>query len=54
MTEQEQQEHVEKVKAVADAARKFLKVYDEFMPEYPEAVGEYLDALIDAIDRTGD
>jgi hypothetical protein len=44
---------VEKVKAVAHAARKFLAIYDEFDGD-PACVGEYLDALIEAVDATGD
>jgi len=50
--DQEQQKEV--VKGIADAARAFLRTYDEFFPEYPEAIGEDLAALIDAVDKLGD
>lgn len=39
----------EQVAAVAEAARAFVKVYDEF-DGGPNCVGEHLAALIDAID----
>jgi hypothetical protein len=44
---------VEKVKAVADAARKFLAIYHVFDGDLA-CVGEYLDALIEAVDAIGD
>ena len=50
MTEQEEKEKVAKV---AEAARAFVRVWDEFEGD-PVCVGEYLDALIDAVDATGD
>jgi hypothetical protein len=43
--------HIQKV---IDAARRFVRCADEFFPEYPDAVGECLDPLIDAIDALGD
>ena len=43
----------ETAEAVASAARGFLRVYDEFDGD-PACVGEYLDALIDAMDKLGD
>lgn len=43
----------EQVKSIAEAARSFLKSYDEFDGE-PSAVGEWLDALITATDKLGD
>ena len=51
MSEQEEREAIEKI---AEAARSFLKTYDEFWPEYPAAVGEYLDALFTAIEGYDD
>ena len=43
----------EQVKSVAEAARSFLKCYDEFNDQ-PECCGEYLEALITATDKLGD
>lgn len=39
------------VEGVAKAARAFLASYDEFYPDYPSAIGENLDALIEALDK---
>ena len=53
----DQNQEIEKQKAavgrVAESARAFLRVWDEFDGD-PSCVGEYLDALIDAVDKTGD
>lgn len=38
------------VEKIASAARSFLATYDEFYPEYPDTLGESLDALIDAME----
>lgn len=50
MTEQEEKENVAKV---AEAARAFVRVWDEFEDD-PGCVGEYLDALVTAVDGLGD
>jgi len=50
MTEEEEKE---KVSAIAEAARQFLRVYDEFDGD-PACCGEYLDALFDATNDYGD
>ncbi len=42
------------VEKIAAAARSFLSTYDEFWPEYPEAIGEPLDALMTSFDALGD
>lgn len=47
------QQEKEKIEKVAESARAFLRVYDEFDGD-PSCIGEYLAALIDAIDATGD
>lgn len=39
------------VEGVAKAARAFLASYDEFYPEYSCAIGENLDALIEAMEK---
>lgn len=44
----------ENIDKVAKAAEHFAKVAAEFLPEYPEAIGEHLDALIIAVDNLGD
>jgi len=38
----------EQVKNIAEAARSFLRVYDEFDGD-PSCVGEYLDALLEKV-----
>lgn len=43
-----------KVGVVAEAARAFVRTYDEFFPDYPEACDEYLAALICAVDGLED
>lgn len=48
------EQEIEEVKKIAEAARAFLAVYDEFMPEHPEALSEYLDALLTATGNYGD
>jgi hypothetical protein len=44
----------EKLTRVAACARAFLRAYDEFGDDYPPAVGEWLEPLIEAIDALGD
>lgn len=39
---------------LASAARKFANVADEFLPDNPGAITEYLDALIVGVNRLGD
>jgi hypothetical protein len=46
------QQEKKNVKAVADAARAFLASYDEFDGD-PAPCGEFLDALVIAIDELG-
>jgi hypothetical protein len=46
--------YAEKVAKVVEEARRLVKLADEFMPEYPGAIGEQLDALIDAVDGLGE
>lgn len=38
------------VEGIAVAARSFLSSYDEFWPEYPDAIGDWLQSLITAVD----
>lgn len=47
------EEEKQKIENVVKAARALVAVWDEFDGD-PSCVGEHLDALIDAIDRTGD
>lgn len=42
-----------RVQRVAESSRAFLQIYDEFDGD-PSCVGEYLDALCEAIDALGD
>lgn len=47
------EQETEKIVNVANAARAFIATWDEFNGD-PSYVGEHLDALIDAVDATGD
>lgn len=44
----------QKITNVIDRARALVKIADEFWPDHPSAIDDYLTALIDAIDETGD
>jgi hypothetical protein len=44
----------EKLARIAACARAFLRAYDEFGDDYPPAVGEWLDPLVEAVDGLGD
>lgn len=48
-----QEEEKAKVKEVAEAARSFLKCYDEF-DDQPECCGEYLEVLVGKVTELGD
>jgi hypothetical protein len=41
------------VDRIINAARRLVRTADEFWPEYPEAIGEDLEALGDAFDHYG-
>ncbi len=51
---QAQMDDVVKLQHIGRAARRFADAADEFLPEYPEAVGEHLEHLVIATDLLGD
>ena len=46
-----QQEADQAVRQIAEAARRFLRVYDEFWPEEPGAIDPWLQGLVEAVDN---
>lgn len=48
-----QANHERQITRVAAMARAFLKAYDEFFPEYPYAISEPLDHLLEATSACG-